>query len=412
MVSITPLTSCRICGNAQLETVLDLGEQALTGRFPKQRGAALTSGPLRLVKCTGTSDCCGLVQLAHTYDLEEMYGDEYGYRSGLNNAMVRHLEDKVARLLDRRPMADGELVLDIGSNDGTTLGFYPASVQRVGIDPTTEKFRRFHPSGVRAVADFFSAESYRRTCGEKKASIVTSISMFYDLPSPMTFVRDVASILADDGIWHFEQSYLPLMLQTNSYDTVCHEHLEFYALTQIEWMTSRCGLRITDVEFNDVNGGSFAVTVQKGQGNSAHVHELLAREAFLEEPSTWVTFREAVNQQRDDLRSALTELRRQGRRVYGLGASTKGNVVLQFCGITTDLMHGIAEVNPDKFGAYTPGTNIPICSEAEAMADSPDVFVVLPWHFRTTFIKNQQQFLQRGGRLLFPLPEVAFYPEQ
>lgn len=410
MKSITPLTSCRICGNTQLELVLDLGEQALTGIFPKSPSDPLTSGPLRLLLCKGGADCCGLLQLAHTFDLGEMYGDQYGYRSGLNASMMRHLGEKVAWLQKRRPLSAGDVVLDIGSNDGTTLSNYPSSVTRIGIDPTSDKFRQFHPAGITAVADFFTADSFRRVAGDKKARIVTSLSMFYDLPSPMQFVQDVADILADDGVWHFEQSYLPLMLETNSYDTVCHEHLEYYALAQVEWMVTRAGLRITDVQFNDVNGGSFAVTVEKGVGHADQVKELLAKEAWVSAPETWVNFRAMVERHRSELRATLTKLKEQGKRVYGLGASTKGNVVLQYCGITSDLLHKIAEVNPDKFGSFTPGTLIPICSEARALAEKPDVFMVLPWHFRKGITHNQQGFLEAGGKLLFPLPRIEFVP--
>lgn len=401
------VTACRICGNEQLETVLDLGQQALTGVFPRP-GVTVEGGPLVLVKCHGRDGCCGLVQLGHTYDLGELYGDNYGYRSGLNASMVRHLGEKVRWLQSRRPLQPGDLVLDIGSNDGTTLGHYPDTVERLGIDPTTEKFRKFHPPGIRAVADFFSAASFKKIAGDRKARIVTSISMFYDLPAPMDFVRDVAASLADDGVWHLEQSYLPLMLDTVSYDTVCHEHLEFYGLTQLQWMTSRAGLRITDVQLNDVNGGSFAVTVEKGVGDAPIVAELLAKEARLASLETWREFAATVARHRVELPALLRKLKAEGKRVIGLGASTKGNVTLQYCGITPELMEAVAEVNPDKFGCVTPGTQIPIISEADARARKPDVLLVLPWHFRKTFVEREKAFLAGGGRLLFPLPAIEF----
>lgn len=408
MKAPVPVTACRICGNPQLVTVLDLGQQALTGVFPKASAPEVPTGPLTLVKCHGQPGCCGLVQLGHTYDLGELYGDNYGYRSGLNASMVKHLGEKVAWLRQRRPLKDGDVVLDIGSNDGTTLGQYPATVRRVGIDPTTEKFRRFHPPGIEAVADFFTAASFKKLAGEAKARIVTSISMFYDLPAPMDFVRDVASVLANDGVWHLEQSYCPLMLDTNSYDTVCHEHLEFYGLAQIQWMTSRAGLRITDVQFNDVNGGSFAVTVEKGQGDAPLVAELLAKEAHLDSLETWKAFADTVARHKVELPATLRKLKAEGKRVIGLGASTKGNVVLQWCGLTPELLEAVAEVNPDKFGCVTPGTKIPIISEADARARKPDVWLVLPWHFKKTFLGREQAFLAAGGRLLFPLPRIEF----
>lgn len=405
MKAPVPVKACRICGNANLVTVLDLGQQALTGVFPRP-GVHVESGPLALVKCHGAPDCCGLVQLAHTYDLDALYGDNYGYRSGLNGSMVRHLKAKVAWLTERRPLRDGEQVLDIGSNDGTTLGFYPPTVHRLGIDPTTEKFRKYHPAGVEAVADFFNAASFKRAVGERKAAIVTSISMFYDLPAPMDFVRDVAAVLADDGVWHLEQSYLPLMLDTVSYDTVCHEHLEFYGLTQLQWMTSRAGLRITDVSFNDVNGGSFAVTVARGSGDAPIVAEILAKEAPLKSLDTWKAFAAKVAAHREELPALLAKLKREGKRVIGLGASTKGNVTLQYCGLNPGLLEAIAEVNPDKFGCVTPGSLIPIISEEQARAMKPDVWLVLPWHFRATFLEREKAFVAAGGRLLFPLPQL------
>jgi NDP-4-keto-2,6-dideoxyhexose 3-C-methyltransferase len=405
------ISSCRICGNSQLVPVLDLGEQPLTGAFPRDPASVLTRGPLRLVKCHGREDCCGLVQLAHTYNPAEMYGDEYGYRSGLNQTMVKHLADKVAWLQQRRPLNPGDLVLDIGSNDGTTLGCYPKNLELLGIDPTSNKFRQYHPAHITAVADFFSAATFRKVAGDKKARIITSLAMFYDLPAPTEFARDIAAVLADDGVWQLEQSYLPLMLETTGYDTVCHEHVEYYGLSQLQWIMSRVGLRITDVQLNDVNGGSFAVTVEKGTGDAPIVAELIEKEQPLASLDTWNEFAQRVSGHRDELRALLTQLKAQGKKVFGLGASTKGNVLLQYCGIGPDLLPCIAEVNPEKFGKFTPGTGIPICSEAEAHAAKPDYFLVLPWHFRKSFLAREAEFVARGGALLFPLPKLERWPQ-
>lgn len=409
-MAITAIAVCRICQNTRLEPVLDLGNQVLTGIFPRDPGAAITAGPLALVKCHGEG-ACGLVQLAHDYDLGEMYGKDYGYRSSLNRSMVRHLAAKVAKLRQLRPLEPGDVVLDIGSNDGTTLSQYPKDLVLVGIDPTAAKFAEYYPPHVQVRPEFFDAAAFERVVGPRKARIVTSIAMFYDLPSPMRFVSDVAHVLADDGIWHFEQSWLPLMLETNSYDTVCHEHIEYYALRQIRWMTKRAGLRIVDVEQNDVNGGSIAVTAAKRIGNEDDapiVEELIARETALglDGLDVWRRFAESVARHREALRDLLGRFKAERKKVVGLGASTKGNVVLQYCGIGPDLLPCIAEVNADKFGCYTPGTKIPIVSEADARAMNPDVFFVLPWHFREAFVAREQPFLAGGGKLLFPLPSI------
>lgn len=398
---------CRICGNENLVQVLDLGEQTLTGVFPKHKDQVITRGPLQLVKCTGDDDGCGLLQLAHSYDLGEMYGDNYGYRSGLNPSMVKHLHAKVARILDTVDLSDQPIVLDIGSNDGTTLSAYPGErCTRVGIDPTSAKFRQYYPEDVVVIPDFFSARRFHEAFPGRQARVVTSFSMFYDLERPMDFVREVAGILDDRGIWVFEQSYMPLMLERNSYDTACHEHLEYYGLRQIDWMTRRCGLKIIDVEFNDVNGGSFSVTaarVDSAYPASPAVQTILAREAELglDTLVPYQAFAQRTADSRDALRGFVADARAAGRRVAFLGASTKGNVLLQYCGFTADEIEAVGEVNPDKFGVFTPGTLLPIVDERQLLADEPDELIVLPWHFRDFFVEKYQ--LQKG-RLVFPLP--------
>ena len=405
------ITRCRICESQQLVSLLDLGEQYLTGVFPKSPDEPLTKGPLEIVKCGGDHSC-GLVQLRHSYDSAEMYGANYGYRSGLNRSMVEHLRAKVAKLAALAPPTNGDLVLDIGSNDGTLLSFHAPELTVVGMDPTAAKFREHYQPHIEVIADFFSAASFQARFGGRKAKIVTSIAMFYDLDEPIKFVEQVAEILDDDGIWHFEQSYLPTMLAQNAYDTVCHEHVEYYALQQIKWMTDRCGLKIVDLEINDVNGGSFAVTVAKA-GSSlpedvAAVSAMLKAEESqgLDTLRPFEAFRERVFHHRDKLLATLAEFAQRGEKVLGYGASTKGNVILQFCGLTTAQIPAIAEVNPDKFGKFTPGTRIPIISEEEAHALNPDYLLVMPWHFRTNLIQRETAYLQRGGKLIFPLPEI------
>jgi len=264
---IKKIECCRVCKNTNLVSVLDLGEQFLTGTFPEIKDLSLTKGPLRLVKCHGESDCCGLLQLEHSYDADEMYGENYGYRSGLNSSMVSHLNAKVNRILDIVNLKSDDLVIDIGSNDGTTLGFYPDDLTLVGVDPTAGKFKKHYKSHVNFHADFFSSNLIESKYS-KKAKVVTSFSMLYDLENPVSFVKQISKILDYDGIWVFEQSYLPLMLEKNSYDTVCHEHIEYYGLYQIQWILRKVGLKILDVELNDINGGSFSVTACLDSCNS------------------------------------------------------------------------------------------------------------------------------------------------
>lgn len=405
----TEISDCRLCSSARLAQVLDLGQQALTGVFPRDRDEAVPVGPLQLCKCLD----CGLVQLRHNYDLSQLYGENYGYRSGLNQSMVRHLQQKVERLRKLVELREGDLVIDVGANDSTLLQSYPArGLELVGIDPSGPKFARFYPPHIKLIPDFFRAQLVRQRYPGRRAKVLTSIAMFYDLERPMNFVRDVAEVLDDQGIWVFEQSYLPTMLDTSSYDTACHEHLEYYALRQVQRMLDEAGLKIVDLEFNDVNGGSFSVTAAKRDARHPEVTRLvqstLAEEHArgLDDLETFRRFSARVETHRKALVELLRRLQREGKKVLGYGASTKGNVLIQYCGIGPDLVACIAEVNEDKFGAFTPGSRIPIVSEPEARAMSPDCFLVFPWHFKAGILRREQEFLRAGGRLIFPLPSL------
>jgi SAM-dependent methyltransferase len=363
---------------------------------------------MQLVKCADEAGC-GLLQLGHSYDLAEMYGDNYGYRSGLNSSMVSHLHGKVHRILERMSPGPGDLVLDIGSNDSTTLQAYPQDgATLVGMDPSAGKFKSYYPSHVSLIEDFFSAAHFKERFPGRKAKIVTSFAMFYDLEAPMEFVRQVHDILTDDGIWVFEQSYMPTMLEANAYDTVCHEHLEFYGLLQIQWMAERVGFHILDVEFNDTNGGSFSVTMAKlpsPRTLEPDVQRILdeERESGLHTLVPYERVAERVAASRDELVSFVKNAVASGKSVAALGASTKGNVLLQYCGFTEADIFAVGEVNEDKFGALTPGTWLPIISEQALLDRKPDYLLVLPWHFRKFFVANQR-FSE--VQLVFPLPKL------
>lgn len=404
----TEIDRCRISGSKNLVTVLSLGEQYLTGVFPKSEGEEITKGPLDLVWCPDS----GLLQMRQSFSLEEMYGENYGYRSGLNGSMVKHLQQK-SKTLEKmaKPTAD-DLVLDIGSNDATSLKAYNGKFKKIGIDPTGNKFKEFYTGGIQLIPDFFSAEIFRQHFQDKKAKIVTSIAMFYDLEDPIEFVRGIESILHEEGIWHFEQSYMPSMLRTNSYDTICHEHLEFYSFKVVSEMLEKCGLRVIDVQMNSINGGSFAVTAAKKgssySSNSPIINWMLKQEEEmgLDTPKPYREFEERVYRHRNNLRDLIRSLVADGKKVFGYGASTKGNVLLQFCNLTKDDIPYIAEVNEDKFGAFTPGTGIKIISESEAKKMKPDYFLVLPWHFKASILEREKEYLENGGKFIFPLPDI------
>ena len=335
MDNYSEISKCRISNSVELINVLSLGDQYLTGVFPQQKDFIITKGPLDLVWCPES----GLLQLKQSYSLDEMYGDNYGYRSGLNASMVRHLTNKIHMLEKLVSLSSSDLVIDIGSNDATSLKAYSGNHKKVGIDPTGLKFKEFYSNGIELIPDFFSAIVFQKIFGDSKAKIITSIAMFYDLEDPLSFMRDIKDCLADEGIWHFEQSYMPSMLRTNSYDTICHEHIEFYSFRVVKNMLESCGLMVVDVQMNSINGGSFAVTACKKESNRKAndpiINWTLKQEDDMELNTLkpYSEFAERVFKHRNNLKDLIDALVKDGKKIFGYGASTKGNVLLQFCGL-------------------------------------------------------------------------------
>lgn len=402
------LENCRLCQGRDLQVLLDLGVMASCGNFPKREEEDL-NGPMNLVRCTG----CGLVQMGYSYHMPVFFGEGYGYRSGLNRTMVNHLHSVVRSVQEVRPLAEGEYVLDIGANDGTSLKAYPADANRVGMDPTISTFKDFYPDDIIQIADFFSSKNWVERVGNHKASIVSSIAMFYDIERPVDFAKEIASILAPDGVWVFEQSYLPLMLERRSFDTICHEHLEYYTLSQIERILSEAGLRVVAVDLNDINGGSFRITATHvtspiEETDPEQLSELRKSDAAFNEnfDAIFSDFSGRLDELKKALLGCFKDLASQGKTVHGYGASTKGNTLLQLYGIDAALMPMIADVNERKWGLMTPGTHIPIVSEEESKRHRPDYYMVLPWHFRDGILEREKEFIAHGGGFIFPLPQV------
>ena len=402
------VTKCRICKVANLEVVIDFGEMALTGVFASN-GKEVPRAPLILMRCKE----CGLVQLAHSYDLDRLYGESYGYESHLNQSMISHLHSK-ARILEEKYLSfDKPIILDIASNDGTFLaGFSRNDLIKVGIDPLIEVVSNCYPQDTLKIADFFSKEIYFANMNEQ-CQLVTSMSVLYDLDDPRKFVSDIADILAEEGIWHFEQSYLPTMVQTLSYDTVCHEHLLYLSLHDISKLLTDSGLQILEVSLNSTNGGSIAVTAIKTKKTiSMHPFVKFLLDKEIEEGyQNGDKLREFANRaelHRTALLKLLRDLKISGSKIVGLGASTKGNVLLQWLQLDEDLLERIGDVNSRKFNKRTPGSDILIVDEKEIIdgANEKTIAVVLPWHFRDGIIIRSEALLAKGGSLLFPHPGI------
>jgi len=377
---------------------------SFTGIFPNSIKEKIPKGELKLLRCKR----CSLLQLDNNFDSNLMYGENYGYMSSLNKAMEFHLKLKSKYLLDTYKLKKGDTVLDIGSNDGTFLSFFNKNLRLYGCDPTINKFKKYYRKDIQLISDFFSAKNFKN----QKFQLITSIAMFYDLPDPLKFANDIKKVLSKNGIWHIEMSYMPSMLNNSSYDTICHEHLEYYSVKSLKHLMDLANLKIINISFNQINGGSISLDVAKK--NSKHrENKILLNWLLLREKSNGFNslnvqknFFKHCKKHRFLLNDLLKKIKSQGKKIYGYGASTKGNVILQYCKINSSLLNYIIEVNNFKFNRYTPGSNIKIVSEKYLKKNKPDYLLVLPWHFKDHIIKKEKKFLKEGGKLIFPLPEI------
>ena len=415
-MKLKPRYSCRICGSKNLTSILNLGDQYFANYSPKSNDVVPFEEkiPLELVRCDKSIDpkSCGLVQLRHTTPPNLMY-DRYFYRSGINQTMTNNLNEIAKQAISKIKLNPNDIVIDIGCNDGTLLQNYKElPIRSIGFDPAKNMVQFSKQTGATIITEFFSAEEFIKNYGSEKAKIITSIAMFYDLEDPNQFVDDISKILHPDGIWILELSYLPLMLSQNAFDTIVHEHLEYYHLDALEFLLSKFNLKVVDIQLNDINGGSFRVIVQhkeKSIDNKSlqHITELREKEKNLNLSTNqpFDDFIIKINDEKDKLVTFIKNEVSAGKTVHCYGASTKGNTLLQFYNLDKKLIQFIADRNPDKWGRRTIGTDISIISEEESHSMNPDYFLILPWHFINEFKEREKSYLKNGGKLLVPLPE-------
>ncbi len=407
--------TCRVCGSSSLKKVIDLGPQYLQGSFIKP-GKEMPSHrkiDCTLVRCNPQEDenACGLLQMEHSVPSEILYA-AYWYRSGTNNTMRNHLKDIVDNVVNTVSDAKHPLVMDIGCNDGTLLSYYPPHFIKYGCDPS-DVAQEVKEATV--VQDIFPSEELFEILEGKKLDVITSIAMFYDLESPVEFVNGIKRFLSSTGVWVFEMSYMPRMLELDSYDTICHEHLEFYSLAVLEKILALGGMKIFKISFNDINGGSIRcyATHKENSKHDNHENYLLINETRhkefdleLDTDKPYTAFQQRIEVLKDELHALLVKLKGEGKKVHIYGASTKGNTILQWCNIDHTLVDYAAERNEYKYGAFTLGTNIPIISEAESRAMNPDYYLVLPWHFKDEFVVREKEALDKGTAFIFPVPKI------
>jgi SAM-dependent methyltransferase len=421
-VNVIVRQTCRLCGSRSLTPIVDLGAQMLASAFVSETNSdrvPLRKVPLELVRCNPELDekACGLVQLRHSFPADLMYAD-YWYMSGVNQTMRDALAQISERASELANLKAGEIVVDIGCNDGTLLHSYRVQgLDKVGFDPAQNFLEGMKDEFLR-VPTYFNAASYRAVRGPKKAKAVTSIAMFYDLEDPNQFTAEVAEVLDDQGVWILQMADLPNMLRHNMFDNICHEHLCYYHLAPLEALFKRHGLQLADVEMNFVNGSSYRLYIRKAAGPAPTkaARDRIAKLRFdefnlaMDTNLPFDTFKKNIERNKHDLLFFLNQAKQQGKKVFVYGASTKGNVLLQYCGIDTSLVPFAADRNPKKWGAKTLGTDIPIISEDEARAKQPDYFLVLPYHFLDEMLVREKAFLDRGGKFIVPVPSVKLVP--
>ncbi|MBF0230749.1 MAG: class I SAM-dependent methyltransferase [Desulfamplus sp.] len=408
--------TCRVCGSNSLTPIINLGEQYLQGSFvkPEKEMPSTRKISTSLVRCNPMQDekACGLLQMEYTIPPEILYS-AYWYRSGTNNTMRSHLKGIVAEAIEITGKKEAATVLDIGCNDGTLLGYYPDNFTRFGIDPSDVAQEIKAP--VNVIQDIFPSEELVSRLNGHTFDIITSIAMYYDLEDPVAFTRGIKEILSPQGIWIFEISYMPTMLKMTSYDTICHEHIEYYSLAVIEYILKKAGMKVVSVSTNNINGGSlrcYATHINNMTYKKEEFQQnikVMRQEEFnleLDTDKPYRQFQNRVNVHKEELNSLLKKLKEQGKKIHIYGASTKGNTILQWCNIDHRIIDCAAERNPDKYGAITLGTDIPIVSEEESRAMNPDYYLVLPWHFKEEFLERERATLERGTGFIFPLPVI------
>ncbi|PJE81432.1 hypothetical protein COU58_02435 [Candidatus Pacearchaeota archaeon CG10_big_fil_rev_8_21_14_0_10_32_42] len=406
------IKNCRSCGSETLVPIVNLGNHYISD-FVDNHEITRSRVPLELVLCNEEDKGCGLLQLKHNAPPEEMWGETYWYKSAINPTIRADLGDIVNNVERLVPLKEGDIVLDIGCNDGTMMGYYKnPGLVRIGFDPSANVAKEAEQKGIEVVNNFFNKENYNYKVKNRKAKTVTAISMFYDLEDPNTFLKDVKSVLDKNGLFVIQQNYLVKMLENNGLDNICHEHREYYSLRSLENLLEKHDFEVFDVLLNGINGGSIRTYIKSKEGNlksngaKERLEEIRMHEKNmgLNTSKPYLEFAKKVDEAKEKLLNFMQEEKRKGKIICGSGASTKGNTTLQYFGLDSSIISGIEDKNPEKFGKKTIGSFINIDSPENIENLKPDYLFVLIWYFLNDVKRNQKAFLDRGGKLIVPLP--------
>ena len=391
-------TTCRLCDSADLHEVFSVGDQYINDFVPADKIGKGLKAPLDVIMCGN----CKLLQLRHTAPQELLYARHYWYRSGVTDTMRKALRDVTSQIESMVKLEPGDVVLDIGANDGTLLQSYSVDgLKRVGCEPADNLIEELNRATKYVMHDFWNYERYTELAsgwGFGKAKVITAIGMFYDLEDPNKFIKDAQRALADDGVFVAQLMCLGPMLAKNDLGNICHEHLEYYSLDSLKFLFEKNGLEMFKIEENDVNGGSYRIFARHFKGTGVAYDEKFTLDDVK-------AFARRLEDNRDRCVKFIKDEVAKGKKVYVYGASTKGNVILQYYGLDSKLITAAAERSPEKWGRYTVGSWIPIVSEDEARAAQPDYFLVLPWAFFKEFYKREAEWRSKGGKFIVPLPD-------
>ncbi len=402
------IKKCRLCKKDKLSFLFSLGELSFTGKFSKSNKVNIPKKTVSLVICNS----CKLVQLNQNFNPKYLYGKDYGYRTGINSTMTNHVKNIVSEVQTLSKIKKGEFVLDIASNDGTMLNFYRKDLITVGIDPILSKFKKFYKNINFKVCSFFSLKSLKKNKLFKRYKIISALSVFYDIKSPNSFISDIKNILHDDGVFILEHADLLSIVKNNLFDTICHEHLEYYSTKIIVNMMKKNDLKVFNLKKNNINGGSIRYYISHSNSiykvNNKKILRVIKEEnkMKLEKVSSYKDFLKKIDFQKTKLNNFLKEKLKQNKTIHGYGASTKGNVLLQYFKINRNHINFIADRNPQKYNLFTPGTKIKIISEKLSRKMNPDYYLVLPWHFSDEILKRERKIRKKGTRFIFPLPKL------
>lgn len=406
------MLKCRNCKKNKFLKLFSLGSLSYTGKFPKNEKINIPKEEIKLIMCVK----CNLVQISKNFNLSYMYNKDYGYRTGINQTMTLHVKELVKKINDICNLKKNDIVLDVASNDATLLNSYSSKLIRIGVDPLINKYKKNYKYIDYKYSNFFKKELLHRNIIKNKIKIITALSVFYDLKEPNVFLKEISSIIDQhSGVLILEHADLLSIIKNNLFDTICHEHLAYYSVKIINDMCKKNNLKIFDIEKNNINGGStrfyICHKIAKYKINKKKIKNYLNLEIKnkINKLETYKKFFFKINNIKKKLRYLLLKIKKEGKKIHGYGASTKGNILLQYFNLNKEIITKIAERNPNKVGSFTPGLKIPIISEVSSRAEKPDYYLVLPWHFKKEILFREKKIINHKCKFIFPLPNIKIY---